>query len=108
MSDRIGIRPQARMDVVELATHIGKDSVTSANRFLDACEATFELLAESPLIGGVYPTTNPRLIDLRVLRVLRVKRFPNHLAFFLERSSGIEIVRVVHGARDLDASLNYE
>jgi hypothetical protein len=38
----IGIRPQARMDVVESAAYIGQDNITAANRFLDACEATFE------------------------------------------------------------------
>ncbi|MDA1051909.1 MAG: type II toxin-antitoxin system RelE/ParE family toxin [Planctomycetota bacterium] len=105
MGDNVGIRPRARLDVVELATYIGKDSIAAANRFLDACEATFELLAESPRIGGIHLTKNRRLADLRVFRV---RGFPNHLAFYLERISGIEIVRVVHGLRDLDAVLQDE
>ena len=105
MDDRIGIRPQARMDVVELATYIGKDNIAAANRFLDACEGTFEFLLQSPQIGTIYHTRNPRLIDLRVFRV---KGFPNHLAFYLERPDGIEIVRVVHGARELDSLLHDE
>jgi toxin ParE1/3/4 len=90
------------LDVVESATHIGQDSVTAGNRFLDACEVTFELLAKSPQIGAIYPTKNARLGGLRVFRI---KGFPNHLTFYLERQDGIEIVRVVHGARDLDAAL---
>jgi toxin ParE1/3/4 len=105
MKDNIGIRPQARMDVVELATYIGRDSVTAADRSLDACEATFDFLAESPEIGGVYPTTNSRLIGLRVFRV---RDFPNHLALYVERSNSVEIIRVVHGARDLEAVLRDE
>jgi toxin ParE1/3/4 len=105
MKDNIGIRPQARMDVVELATYIGRDSVTAADRFLDACEATFDFLAESPEIGGVYPTTNSRLIGLRVFWV---RDFPNHLALYVERSNSVEIIRVVHGARDLEAVLRDE
>lgn len=92
--------PRARLDVVELAAYIGSDNVAAANEFLDACQATFEFLAESPQLGAVYPTKNGRLVDLRAFRV---KGFPNHLAFYLERVTGIEIVRVVHGARDLDA-----
>jgi toxin ParE1/3/4 len=60
---------------------------------------------KSPQIGAIYRTKNPRLVDLRVFRV---KGFPNHLAFYLVRENGIEIVRVVHGARDLDASLEDE
>ncbi len=102
MENRVGIRPRARLDVVELATYIGNDSVAAANHFLDATEATFEFLAEWPEIGAVYPTKNDRLSGLRVFRV---KGFPNHLVFYLERQNGIEIVRVVHGARDLDAAL---
>lgn len=102
MESKIGIRPQARMDVVELATHIGQDNVTAANRFLDACDSTFELLAESPQMGGTYPTKNDRLAGLRVFRI---RTFPSHLTFYLQRQNGIEIVRVVHGSRDLDAAL---
>jgi len=102
MDHKVDIRPRARLDVVELATYIGKDSVLAANRFLDASEATFGFLAESPHLGAAYPTRNQRLCGLRVFRV---EGFPNHLAFYLNRSCGVEIVRVVHGARDLDEAL---
>jgi toxin ParE1/3/4 len=105
MANNIGIRPRARLDVVDEASYIGKDNVTAANRFLAACQTSFEFLAESPQIGAIYPTKNPRLVDLRVFRI---KGFPNHLAFYLERANGIEIVRVVHGARDLDVVLQDE
>jgi len=46
MANSVGIRPRARMDVVELAAYIGKDSVMAANRFLDASESTFKKLVE--------------------------------------------------------------
>jgi len=105
MANKAGIRPQARLDVIELATYIGKDSVLAANRFLDASEATFDLLAETPQLGAIYPTKNHRL---RGLRVFRVKGFPNHLAFYLDRNYGVEVVRVIHGARDLDEALKRE
>ena len=105
MANRVDIRPRARLDVVELATYVGKDSVLAADRFLDASETTFRSLAESPQVGAVYPTKNERLDGLRVFRV---QGFPNHLAFYLERNDGIEIVRVLHGARDLDAALQDE
>ena len=105
MAEHVDIRPQARWDVVELAIYIGRDSVLAANRFLDACDATFEFLAKSPRIGAVYSTKNSRLAELRVFRV---KGFPNHLAFYLARPNGIEIVRVLHGARNLDVALQEE
>lgn len=102
MVSRADIRPRARLDVVELATYIGKDTIFAADGFLNASTALFEFLAKSPQVGAVYPTKNKRLQGLRLFRVLG---FPNHLAFYLERSFGVEIVRVLHGARDLDAAL---
>jgi len=105
MADNIGIRPRARSDVVELATYIGKENASAANRFLDSCEATFQFLAESLQSGGIYQTKNNRFVELRVIRI---KGFPNHLTFYLERANGIEIVRVLHGARDLDVLLQDE
>jgi toxin ParE1/3/4 len=105
MDDRMFIRPRARLDVVELATYLGRDSATTASRFLDACDAIFKLLTDSPQIGGFYSSQNQRLAGLRVFRV---KGFPNHLVFYLEQNGKIEIVRVLHGARDLDVALQDE
>ncbi len=103
MANEIRIQSQARTDIVELAVHIGRNSVLAANEFLDATDETFALLAMPPFLGAEYRTRNQRLKDIRVLRV---KRFPNHLAFYLVRENGIEVVRVLHGAQDLDAALN--
>lgn len=105
MGSRADIRPRASLDVVEQATYIGKDNILAADGFLNASTALFEFLAQSPQVGAVYPTKNKRLPGLRVYRV---PGFPKHLAFYLERSFGIEIVRVLHGARDLDAALRDE
>ena len=103
MANEIRIQSRARTDVVELAVHIGRDSVLAANQFLDATDETFALLALHPFLGAEYATKNPRL---KGIRVLRVKKFPNHLAFYFAREHGIEVVRVLHGAQDLDTALD--
>ena len=69
VGNRANIRPSARLDVVELATCIGKDSVLAASRFLDASEATIEFLAKSPQSGAVYPSKNERLHGLHAFRM---------------------------------------
>jgi toxin ParE1/3/4 len=102
MANRIGIRPRARLDVVELAGMIGTQSVLAADRFLDACQATCELLSGSPAIGSLYHSADAKLSGLRVFPV---RGFRHHLIFYWEREYGIEIVRVLHGASDLDAAL---
>lgn len=43
--------------------------------------------------------------DLPGLRSFRVKDFANHRIFYRPREQGIEVVRVLHGARDLDNAL---
>lgn len=87
------------MDIVELAAAIGEQSIPAADRFLDA---TTELLSSSPGIGGLYGSTNERFVGLRVFPV---RGFRNHLIFYREREHGIEIIRVLHGASDVDAAL---
>ena len=55
MANNVGIRPRARLDVVDEVSYIGKDNVTAANSFLDACQTTFEFVAlnhASPIVTG--------------------------------------------------------
>ncbi|MFY9343462.1 MAG: type II toxin-antitoxin system RelE/ParE family toxin [Planctomycetota bacterium] len=75
-------------------------SVQVALRFLDRAEETFALLAQHPGFGRRRAFVRP---DLEGLRSFRVKDFENYLVFYLPRESGIEVVRVLHGAQDLEA-----
>jgi toxin ParE1/3/4 len=65
-------------------------------------QATFSTLAEMPGIGSTYENDNPALADLRFIPITR---FRNHLVFYRSSAHGIEIVRVLHGARDLEGTL---
>ncbi len=103
MATSIRILSQARTDIVELAVYIGQDDINAASRFLDAIDETFALLARQPFIGAKHTTKNSRLEEIRVIRV---KKFPNHLTFYMARDNEIEIVRVLHGARDFDTAFN--
>lgn len=105
MATHVSTRPRVWQDLAELATHIGRDSPRTADRFLDAAQATFAQLARNPLSAGRYFSRNPRLAGIRVGRV---RGFPKHLVFFLPVEAGIEVVRVLHGLRDLDAALDDE
>jgi toxin ParE1/3/4 len=102
MAEQIAIRPQAQFDIADLASYLNRHSARVADRFLCECEATFQLLLTSPEIGSLYPTSAPRH---QGIRVFPVREFPNHVVFYFSKEAGIEIVRVVHGARDLNAAL---
>jgi toxin ParE1/3/4 len=48
---------------------------------------------------------SPRLADLRFFPVTR---FPNHLVFYRPLEDGLELVRVLHGAREIARLLESE
>ena len=58
-----------------------------------------------PGMGRLYPLTNPRLEGLRKWSV---KGFEKHLIFYLSFDDYIEIVRILHAARDIEAILEQE
>ena len=98
MAKAIGIRPQVYHDIAESAEFIGRNRLEAASRFINACDATFVLLSESPQLGEVVPSASSKLAGMRVFRI---PGFP-FIALYIERDSSIEILRVVHGARDLE------
>jgi len=77
-------------------------SLETALRFYDAAAATFEKLARMPGMGERRESPNPHLAGLPVWRI---EGFPNHHIFYRTIDGGIEVVRVVHGARDIDRVL---
>jgi toxin ParE1/3/4 len=56
-------------------------------------------------MGRQRETTNPNLADLRQWPV---PGFEKYLIFYRPAEDGIDVVRVLHGARDLDAILDEE
>jgi toxin ParE1/3/4 len=85
----------AREDVVEIILRIRRDNRRAARRVLQSINETFELLASFPTIGPDRSELAPRL------RSFPVKRYRDYLVFYRIFADGIEIVRVLHGARHL-------
>ena len=90
-------------DLIEQATYIAEDNLDVAERFLVAAEETFQLLGKMTGIGKLSEFSNPRLSSIRQYPV---KGFKNYLIFYSATDSGVEILRVLHGARDLEAILD--
>ncbi len=83
----------AEADLVAIGTHIGNDSPTAAKRWLDAIEAKFALLASQPLMGEA--------VD-HIRAGLRRLSHGQYVIFFEARDNGIAVIRVVHGARQIE------
>lgn len=89
---RIQRTPRADQDLEELWFFIAQDDPAAADRWLDTLEEKIGLFADNPLMGPARPD---------IARELRYHPVGNHLLLYRVIQGGIEIVRVVHGARDL-------
>jgi len=102
MSAKLIIRPQVYWDLDEIAAYVQKDNPQAAIRFLESAEATFDSLAGMPGMGSPYMVRRSKFQDLRCFPV---RGFRNYLIFYDRSDTAIEIVRVLHGARNLPAIL---
>lgn len=89
---RIQRTPRADLDLEEIWFFIAQDDPSAADRWLDTLEEKIALLADNPLMGPSRPD---------IARELRYHPVGNHLLLYRVIRDGIEIVRVVHGARHL-------
>jgi toxin ParE1/3/4 len=92
MADYI-ITPRAEQDIDEILLFIAVDNLEAALVFQERLSNRFEFLADNPKIGRERAEIKQ---DLR--------SFPegNYLIFYREWAGIVAIVRVLHGARDLD------
>lgn len=85
--------PLARRDLREIWTYVAADSVSAADRLVDAIIEKCGLLATQPEMGQRRPELEPRL---------RAFSVGNYVVFYRPVEDGIEVARVLHGARDVD------
>ncbi|WP_148595443.1 hypothetical protein [Aquisphaera giovannonii] len=64
---------------------------------------TFEEIVRAPSIGERHDSADPRLADIRVRRI---GGFPRHLVFHRPAGETDDIVRGLHGARDVGRILD--
>lgn len=84
-------------DLADIARRIGRDSVPAARRFTVALERRALAVGRNP---RMYPFAEG-LEDLKIRRRL----YRDYLIFFVEHEGRVEILRIVHGARDWKALL---
>ena len=106
MSKTIHRRPKTRQDLVDVCRYYAREAgFRVAQRFLAQAEATFTRLARMPGMGTRYEHDHPALAGLCFFPI---SRFPKYVVFYRPVADGIEIVRVLHGARDIATILAQE
>jgi toxin ParE1/3/4 len=93
------IRPLALGDLAEIWAYIADDRVASADAFAASIDKKFHGLARHPGMGRARPELSKGLRSFVVGR---------YVIFYLSLPNGIDVVRVLHGARDIDTVLQDE
>lgn len=87
---------RAEDDLVDIWFYVAADNPDAADRLLEEIDRKCVLLAGNPLLCRARPDIAPEF-----------RYFPvgNYLILYRALSDGVEVVRVVHGARRLDGLL---
>lgn len=92
-------RPRAKADLVEIWDYIADDSENRADAFIETINQKLAVLAERPNIGRARDELGKNIRSFPVGR---------YVIFYMPIQGGIDVVRVLHGARDLDISFGSE
>lgn len=98
MTRKIRILPAADRDIDEQIACISRENLDAAGRYIEAVAAILEHVVRMPGMGSTRDYNNPRLAGLRMIPV---PGFDGFLVFYLVMPRTVDIVRVLHGARNL-------
>ncbi len=85
-------KEQAEEDLIDIWSYIAQDNPQAADDLLDEIDIKASKLAASPYLGAAHPDIAPELRHSLVGR---------YLILYRVITDGIQVVRVVHGARNL-------
>lgn len=91
---RIVRAPSAQADAIEIWTYIAEDNAEAASRLLDRFNRVVRTISMQPNIGKAATELAPNL---------RVFPIGSYLIFYRPIKNGVEIVRLLHSARDITA-----
>ncbi len=91
---RFRLSERADRDLREIWDYISAKNPDAADRQLDMLHDRFALLAKQPRVGQLREDLHPKL---------RVFPAGSYVIFYYPLEEGIEVVGVVHGARDIES-----
>ncbi|WP_213460381.1 type II toxin-antitoxin system RelE/ParE family toxin [Thiocapsa sp.] len=90
----VTISNQAREDLIAIWEYVADNNPSAADRLLDMLDARIDRLADHPFLGPARPD---------IARDFRYLVCDNYLILYRALADAVEIVRVLHGARNLTA-----
>lgn len=91
---RYKFAPEVREDLKDIYRYIARDNPSAAGRLRQTFYERFRLLAKQPGLGQLREDLAN---DVRVFPVAK------YVILYRTTDEGIEVIQVVHGARDLQA-----
>lgn len=89
---RVSFTRQARDDLIDIWLHVAEDDPKTADRVLEQLDEAASHLAQHPEMGAARDDIRPGL---------RYQIKGSYLLLYRITAAGVEVVRVVHGRRDL-------
>ena len=93
---RFRFTPQASDDLLEIWRYIAADNPEAADRVEIAVYDACALIAKSPLAGQVRKD-----LTGRPLRFWTLRCYPNYLIVYDPAATPLQIIRILHGMRDV-------
>lgn len=94
---RFVLTPAAEGDLLKIIEYLEGDSPDAVLRVVDALDEAMQRLADNPAIGHVRPDLTDQ--DVRFWPVFK------YLVVYRPETNPLEIVRVLHGRRDVERIL---
>ena len=94
------LTPEAAADIFEIWRYIASDNTEAANRVEAAIYRACSVVAQEPLGGQVRKS-----LTHRPVRFWTVQQFPNYVLVYRPETRPVEIVRVLHGKRNIERIL---
>lgn len=100
--DNFFLSREALEDLDLVWIHIARDNPEAADRVLNAAYETCKMLADHPQLGRLREL--PGIVS-KSIRSFVITGYPNYVIFYRALPDGIQIVRVLHGARNIEGLL---
>ena len=101
---KVHLSPKADQDIdKQFAYLVEQAGLDVALRLLDATQEAFQALVQMPEMGVRRDFRNPALEGLRMWPI---KGFQHYLVFYRPTDKGIDVIRVLHTARDIGSLLD--
>lgn len=95
-------RERANRDVDEaIEYYSNEDAPQAALGFIDSLEQAYRHIAQHPETGSSRYAFE---LEIPELRFWPLRKYP-HLIFYIDRGDHIDVWRVLHGTRDIPASM---